>query len=53
MDQEKNTNQTPEQEPYVPASRGKRIAAWIGVIFMVALVLMYSYSIATGAFLLW
>jgi hypothetical protein len=53
MDQEKNTNQTPEQESYVPASRGKRIAAWIGVIFMVALVLIYSYSIATGAFLLW
>jgi hypothetical protein len=52
MDQEKNTDQS-QQKTYVPASKGKRIAAWIGVIFMVALVLIYSYSLATGAFLLW
>lgn len=61
MDEEKKDSLTPEpqeaqepkKEPYVPASKGKRIAAWIGVILMVALVLLYSYSIATGAILKW
>ena len=58
MDEEKKDELSPEQteppkEPYVPASKGKRIAAWIGVIFMILLVIMYTYSIATGAILLW
>lgn len=58
MDEEKKDELTPEQneppkKPYVPASKGKRIAAWIGVIFMILLVIMYSYSIATGAILWW
>lgn len=55
MDEEKNEEQTPEQEKpsYTPASKGKRIAAWIGVIFMIFLVIMYTYSLATGAFLMW
>lgn len=30
-------------------SRKARILAWIGVAFMVFLVIMYSYSLATGA----
>ena len=61
MDEEKKEEQTSEQETtveqekpsYIPASKKKRIAAWIGVIFMVFLVIMYTYSIATGAFLWW
>jgi hypothetical protein len=53
MDQEKNTETTPAQEPYVPASKGKRIAAWVGVVLMVVLILLYTYSLATGSFLLW
>ena len=43
----------PEKEPYTPASKGKRIAAWIGVILMIFLVIMYTYSIATGEILKW
>ncbi len=45
--------QEPPKKPYIPASKGKRIAAWIGAILMVILVIMYSYSLATGAFLNW
>lgn len=39
----------PEQEPKKGYSRRARILAWIGVAFMVFLVIMYSYSLATGA----
>ncbi|MGM9606173.1 MAG: hypothetical protein ACI3XJ_01570 [Oscillospiraceae bacterium] len=60
MDEEKKTEQPENEEekveektPFTPASRSKRIAAWIGIILMVFLVIMYSYSIATGAFLNW
>ena len=61
MDEEKKDSlipneseaQEPQKEPYIPASRKKRIAAWIGVIFMILLIIMYTYSIATGAFLKW
>ena len=58
MSEENKDGLTPEgqeqpKKPYTPASRGKRIAAWIGVILMIGLVIMYSYSIATGAILQW
>ena len=61
MDEEKKDSLAPEQqetqepkkEPYIPASKSKRIAAWIGVILMILLVIMYTYSMATGAFLNW
>lgn len=61
MDEEKKNSlppvqqdsQEPQKEPYIPASKGKRIAAWIGVILMVFLVIMYTYSIATGEILKW
>ena len=46
-------SEEPKKEPYTPASKGKRIAAWIGVVLMVFLVIMYTYSMATGAFLNW
>ena len=50
---QKPEKQEPQNEPYIPASRSKRIAAWIGVILMVLLVILYTYSMATGAFLNW
>lgn len=54
MDEEKNKEQDPTtQEPYTPASKNTRIAAWIGVILMVILVIAYTYSLATGSFLNW
>lgn len=52
-DQQEQTLQEPKKEPYIPASKGKRIAAWIGVIFMIILIFVYTYSIATGEFLKW
>lgn len=51
MDEENNSLEP--QEPYRPASKGKRVAAWIGVILMVLLVILYTYSLATGAFVNW
>ena len=60
MDEEKKDVLSPEpncteseKEPYTPASKGKRIAAWIGVILMIFLIIMYTHSMATGAFLNW
>ena len=56
MDEEKKDELLEEEEqkpPFAPAPRSKRIAAWIGIILMVFLVIMYSYSIATGSFLNW
>lgn len=38
----------PPQEPKKPYSRKQRILAWIGVAFMVFLVIMYTYSLASG-----
>lgn len=49
---ENNDRLTPpetSQEPKKGYSRRARILAWIGVAFMVFLVIMYSYSLATGA----
>ena len=46
-----NLNQEPEEEQtpsYTPASFEKRTAAWMGVAYMVMLVLIITYSIATG-----
>ena len=43
----------PPQEPYEPATPKKRMLAWAGVVFMVLLVLVYTYSVATGKILLW
>lgn len=55
MEEEKKAGLPEEEEKpsYTPASKKKRIAAWIGVILMIILVIMYSYSLATGAFLNW
>ena len=45
-----NSNLPPEEEQpaYVPASFEKRTAAWAGVAYMVMLVLIITFSIATG-----
>ena len=38
-----------EREPYVPASPVKRTIAWMGVIYMVMIVLLTTYNLSTGA----
>ena len=49
---ESNPNLNPEtreeKPPYTPASFEKRTAAWMGVAYMVMLVLIMTFSIATG-----
>ena len=42
----------PDQQPkpeYTPASPIKRTLAWMGVVYMVILVLLTTYNLATGA----
>lgn len=41
----KETEQQPFRSSY---SRGTRIRAWLGVAFMIFLVIMYTYSLASG-----
>lgn len=51
MAEEKNTkySQNMENNPsYVPASPAKRAAAWVGVVYMVLIVLLTTYYLATG-----
>lgn len=36
------------QETYTPASPTKRILAWVGIVYMVILVLLNVYALATG-----
>ena len=43
--------QTPREDPkpsYQPASPVKRALAWMGVVYMVILVLLTTYNLATG-----
>lgn len=41
---------TEEQKPdYTPASPIKRALAWMGIVYMVILVLLTTYNVATGA----
>lgn len=57
--QREQTPQPPEQEtppekkPSPPYSTKMRILAWLGVAFMVFLVIMYTYSLATGKIMEW
>lgn len=37
-----------DQETYTPASPTKRILAWVGIVYMVILVLLNVYTLATG-----
>lgn len=44
---------TPEDKPkYEPYKRSTRVKAWIGVAFMVFLVIMYTYAFASGKIML-
>ena len=37
-----------EQSSYIPASFEKRVAAWVGVVYMIMLTLSVTFMIATG-----
>lgn len=41
----------PEKEPYKPYSRKARAWAWVGIVFMVFLTIMFAYSFASGSIL--
>ena len=63
MDEQNNTQETKETQP-TPAtppdpdrprstySKKARALAWLGVAFMVFLVIMYTYSLASGKIML-
>jgi len=40
-----------EDRTYTPASPAKRILAWVGIAYMVIIVLLNCYALATGEFL--
>lgn len=42
-----------EKPPYRPYSKKTRLLAWLGVAFMVVLVILYTYSFASGSILWW
>jgi hypothetical protein len=48
---EENKDKRGPQEPEKGYSRKARLLAWAGVAFMVFLVIMYTYSLASGAIL--
>ena len=48
---EENKDKRGPQEPEKVDSRKARLLAWAGVAFMVFLVIMYTYSLASGAIL--
>lgn len=48
QEQQLQDQQLQERPPSKPYSRKARILAWIGVAFMVFLVIMYTYSLASG-----
>ena len=51
---EPEQNQTPgeeQKEPYVPSPVSRRIWAWMGVAYMVILMVLITYWIATSSFI--
>ncbi len=44
MDEHNNTPGGEEREPYAPASPAKRILAWVGVAYMVIIILLNLYA---------
>lgn len=50
---EKNNLTPPEQAPQPSTPLWKRIAALAGVIFMILLTILFTYSIATGSIFAW
>ena len=51
MDERKDLPPEEPREPYVPASPLKRIWAWVGVVYMVIIVLLMTYMYGTGTYL--
>lgn len=47
-EQEKQQAEQEDKPSYVPASFEKRVAAWVGVVYMVMIVFAMTYAIATG-----
>lgn len=47
-DRHKNEGMEEETPSYVPASPAKRVAAWVGIVYMVIIVLLTAYNLATG-----
>lgn len=53
-DSEKRTPETPEEEPKAPivyASPVKRIWAWVGIAYMLVIVLLFTWYMAKATFL--
>ncbi len=48
---EENPQQGPDKPPYKPYSRKARLWAWVGIVFMIFLVLMYTYAFSSGIIL--
>ena len=51
---EPEQNQTPgeeQKEPYIPSPVSRRIWAWMGVAYMVILMVLITYWIATSSFI--
>ena len=48
MDEEKKEQQEPQKEPVKYATPMQRLWAWVGVVYMVILVLFSTYSMARG-----
>ena len=48
MNENKNNQPQQEQQPYTPASPVKRAMAWIGVVYMVIIVILTTYIYAVG-----
>lgn len=38
-----------DNSTYTPASLSKRVLAWVGIVYMVLLILLNVYSVATGS----
>lgn len=50
-DENHNPNETESKEPIVYATPVKRAWAWVGVVYMVIITLLVTYSFAKGRFL--
>ncbi len=49
--EQEQQGQTPRQEPIKWATPMQRLWAWVGVVYMVILVLLTTYALARGAYL--
>lgn len=50
-EQEAAHRQEEPKPPYKPYSRKARLWAWVGIVFMIFLVLMYTYAFSSGIIL--